>query len=140
MTTSTCPGNFDSRNYFTLMPNTYVFVCKYIFDTARNRDWWTYPFLPFVDLWLEAFHRIDRKTGRGSEQGDGPHLSINGDKANGSSGGSGSGRGRRPRWSGVMGQVVYGLAPLVVVAALWRVSVAFCFLGLSGGARKRGSD
>lgn len=87
-----------------------------------------------MDLWLDAFHRIDGKTGRGSEKGNGPHLGISGGNVNESSGGSGSGsgRGKRPRWSGVMGQVVYGLAPLVVVAVLWRVSwILFFRVGLS---------
>lgn len=85
--------------------------------TIRNRNWWTYPFLPYVDLWLEAFHRLDgRKSGS-------PRLGAGGKKANKGTGGTGRGRGRRPRWNGVVGQAVHGLAPLIVVAVLWRVSL-----------------
>ncbi|CAM9705404.1 unnamed protein product [Ectocarpus sp. 8 AP-2014] len=93
-----------------------VKILHFTFGTAKPWNWWTYPFLPYVDLWLEAFHRLDgRKAGS-------PRLGAGGEKANKGAGRTGRGRGRRPRWDGVVGQAVHGLAPLIVVAVLWRAA------------------
>ncbi|CAM9319029.1 unnamed protein product [Ectocarpus sp. 12 AP-2014] len=93
-----------------------VKILHFTFGTAKPWNWWTYPFLPYVDLWLEAFHRLDgRKAGS-------PGLGAGGEKANRGAGRTGRGRGRRPRWNGVVGQAVHGLAPLFVVAVLWRAA------------------
>lgn len=79
-----------------------------------------------MDLWLEAFHRLEGATLGGSGQGRASRLGgRSGAKAKNGADGGGQGAGgksKRPRWSGVVGHVVYGLAPLVAVAALWRVS------------------
>lgn len=96
---------------------------------SKNRDWWTYPFLPYVDLWLEAFHRLEGAT-LGSGQGRASRLGSGGGKSKERSGRGGKGakgKSKRPRWSGVIGHIVYGLAPLVAVAALWRVSQSASF-------------
>lgn len=104
------------------------------------RDWWTYPFLPYVDLWLEAFHRVEQqeREGRGHETRrlrEVHKKEAEVEEGGGNDGGGGSwniisraggrtggGRGKRPRWSGVVGQLAWGLSPLVLVAFLWRVS------------------
>ncbi|CAM9880469.1 unnamed protein product [Ectocarpus sp. 4 AP-2014] len=93
-----------------------VKILHFTFGTAKPWNWWTYPFLPYVDLWLEAFHRLD---GRKAVS---PRLGAGGEKSNKGAGRTGRGRGRRPRWNGVVGQAVHGLAPLVVVAMLWRAA------------------
>ncbi|CAM9974776.1 unnamed protein product, partial [Ectocarpus fasciculatus] len=93
-----------------------VKILHFTFGTAKPWNWWTYPFLPYVDLWLEAFHRLEGRTA-GS-----PRLGAGGEKANKGTGRTGRGRGRRPRWNGVVGQAVHGLAPLIVVAVLWRAA------------------
>lgn len=107
----------------TLTPSK--IVCKYYTET--NRNWWTYPFLPYVDLWLEAFHRVEHLD----------HARRLGYTAT-SGGGDAAGTGKkekRPRWNGVAAQVVWGLAPLAMVAIVWRVS-GDLFLGSKKGGRR----
>ncbi|CAM9461097.1 unnamed protein product [Ectocarpus sp. 6 AP-2014] len=93
-----------------------VKILHFTFGTAKPWNWWTYPFLPYVDLWLEAFHRLDGR------KANSPRLGAGGEKANKGAGRTRRGKGRRPRWNGVVGQAVHGLAPLIVVAALWRAA------------------
>eukprot|EP00903_Cladosiphon_okamuranus_P008344 g8027.t1 len=102
-----------------------VKVLHFTFGTAKPWDWWTYPFLPYVDLWLEAFHRLESATGgSGPESGSRSRLggaSRLGRSSSRGGGGSrrGGGKGKRPRWSGVAAQLVYGLAPLLSAARRW---------------------
>ncbi|CAN0276029.1 unnamed protein product, partial [Laminaria digitata] len=101
-----------------------VKILHFTFGTAKPWDWWTYPFLPYVDLWLEAFHRAE---GEGNSAGRrlGEAVDVEVRAAGGGGGGRGKGRERsrrRPRWNGVAGQIVSGLAPLAAMVVLWRVA------------------
>lgn len=91
---------------------------------ARFRDWWTYPFLPYVDLWLEAFHRAEGAGDSATRRLGGVDVEVH---AAGEGGArrrdNGEKSRKRPRWNGVAGQIVSGLAPLAAIVILLRVSV-----------------
>lgn len=70
---------------------------------ATSRHWWTYPFLPFVDTWLEVFFRATQ-----SDAEDPPRRV--------------EGVPERPRMEGIAPQIASGLAPLVMMGIFVNVS------------------
>ncbi|CAM9175298.1 unnamed protein product [Choristocarpus tenellus] len=79
-------------------------ILHFTFGTAKPWNWWAYPFLPYVDLWLDSYAKAES-----GQRGMGETFS-------------------RPKLGGVMGQLLRGLTPIAVCGLLWLVQRRWCKL------------